>query len=120
MDYYHQSEIAPYPPQNLIATPGDNQATLTWSPNSDNDFASYRIYGGTTENPTTVVDSTTSIEDTTKTITGLTNGITYYYRIKAVDLYGYESDYSNEVSVTPFYQGPTWHVSPWPATVQVH
>ena len=48
--YYHQSEIAPYPPQNLIATPGDNQATLTWSPNSDNDFASYRIYGGTSPN----------------------------------------------------------------------
>jgi len=90
-------------PTNLTATAGYAQVTLRWSQNTDPDFLRYRIYGGTVPSPTTKVDSTTGgITDTSKTITGLTNGTTYYFRITAVDSAGNESGYSNEVSARPF------------------
>jgi len=92
----------PAAPTNLTATAGDGQITLTWSPNAEADFLRYRIYGGTATAPTTQVDSTTGgINDTTRTITSLTNGTTYYYRLTAVDSAGNESGYSEEVSATP-------------------
>ena len=53
------------------------------------------------ETPTAKVDSTTGVADTSKTLTGLTNGTPYYYRLKAVDNLNNESDYSSEVSSTP-------------------
>ena len=94
-------DAPPVPPTSLIATPGNQRVTLRWKMNPESDVAKYRIYGGTFSNPTSKVDSTAGINDTTKTLIGLTNGTTYYYRITAVDTKGKESDYSNEVSVTP-------------------
>ncbi|MEE9167479.1 MAG: LamG-like jellyroll fold domain-containing protein, partial [Candidatus Neomarinimicrobiota bacterium] len=93
----------PAAPQNLTAAPGDQQVTLSWFANSEIDFLRYRIYGGTTANPTTKTDSTTTgdINDTTKTFTGLTNGQTYFYRITAVDSDGNESSFSDEVVAAP-------------------
>ncbi|UCH10823.1 MAG: VCBS repeat-containing protein [Fidelibacterota bacterium] len=92
---------APAAPQNPAAEAGDGQVTLTWNQNTESDFLRYRIYSGTAANPTTLVDSTGSITDTTKTLTGLTNGTTYYFRITAVDVALNESAYSSEVSATP-------------------
>jgi len=90
-------------PQNLIATAGNAQVTLKWNKNTEPDFLRYRIYQGTSPNPTTKVDSTTGgITDTVKTVTGLTNGTMYYFRVTAVDSAGNESNYSNEVGATPF------------------
>ncbi len=100
---------APAAPQNLAAAAGNSEVTLTWSPNTDTDFFYYRIYGGTTASPTTLVDSTTILGgalDTTRTLTGLTNGTTYYYRVTAVDVNDNESDYSDEASATPFNTSP--------------
>jgi len=95
-------------PRNLIATPGNQQVTLIWNANTNFDFLRYRIYGGTTPNPTTLVDSTSGgIEDTVKVITGLTGGTTYYFRVTAVDIDGNESDFSNEVSAIPWPINPT-------------
>ncbi len=91
----------PAPPQNLAAVAGNGQVNLTWRQNTETDFLRYRIYGGTSSNPTTPVDSTASIADTTRTIGDLTNGTTYYYRVTAVDISLNESDFSNEESVTP-------------------
>ncbi|MFA5803444.1 MAG: FISUMP domain-containing protein [Melioribacteraceae bacterium] len=87
-------------PQNLTASSGSKQVTLNWKRNSEADLRVYRIYGGTSANPTNKVDSV-SYTDTTKTIFNLTNGTVYYYRITAVDSTGNESGYSNEVSATP-------------------
>ena len=92
----------PAAPANLSATAGVMQVTLQWDQNTEADFLRYRIYGGTTANPTVKMDSTTNrITDTSKVITGLTNGVTYYFRITAVDSSGLESGYSNEVGATP-------------------
>ena len=93
----------PVAASGLTATTGDQQIDLHWNPNSEADFLRYRIYGGTASGPTTIIDSTAGgkLNDTTATISGLTNGTTYYYRITAVDSSGNESAYSNEVSGTP-------------------
>ncbi len=93
---------APAAPQNLIAVGSNSQVTLKWNKNSDANFFQYRIYGGTTSNPSSQIDFTTGgISDTMKVISGLTNG-TYYFRVTAVSLSLLESGYSNEVSATPF------------------
>jgi fibronectin type 3 domain-containing protein len=59
----------------------------------------YNVYRGTTaggESPTPIV---TGVTATTYTNTGRTNGVTYYYKVKAVN--GGTSPYSNEASATP-------------------
>jgi hypothetical protein len=92
----------PSAPIDLTAAAGNGQVTLKWSKNTEADFLRYRICGGTSSSPTTRIDSTTGgIDDTVKTITGLTNGITYYFRVTAVDSSGLESGYSNEVNAVP-------------------
>lgn len=64
----------------------------------------YFIYRGITPNPTTVIDSTSVLDDTLETYAGLTNYTTYYFRIAAKDTNGNVSGYSNEVASTPFDQ----------------
>jgi len=91
----------PAAPQNLIVIPGKNHVRLSWDNNIESDFLRYRIYGGSSPNPITAIDSTNNIADTTIVITGLINGTKYYFRLTAVDSSYNESDFSNEVSATP-------------------
>ncbi|MGH7595803.1 MAG: fibronectin type III domain-containing protein [bacterium] len=79
------ANVPPASPQNLAATAGDRQITLTWTANSEADFLRYRIYGGTAANPTTKIDSVEGAANTAKTIANLTPGTTYYFRLTAVD-----------------------------------
>lgn len=95
-------DLPPVAPQNLTATPGDRQVTLCWRANTENDILCYRIYGGLTANPKTLIDSTSNgVPDTAITITNLVNNTTYYFRITALDVTGNESDFSNEVNIKP-------------------
>ena len=94
-------QTPPAAPQGLAAIAGDRQITLKWRQNTEADFLRYRIYRGTSPNPTTKVDSTNSIADTTKTFAGLSNGTKYYFRLTAVDQNLNQSGFSNEVSATP-------------------
>ena len=99
---YIINTLPPATPSGLAATPGSGQVTLKWTPNTESNFKYYYVYGGTTSNPTTRVDTASGgVNDTTKTITGLNNGTTYYYRLTAVDTAGNESGYSTEVSAKP-------------------
>src|SRR5690606_30648026 len=91
---------APAIPAGLAAVTANNQNTLNWTANTETDLASYKVYGGTGTNPTTLLTAVTS-PAVTYTHTGLTNGTTYYYRITAVDQAGNESTYSAEVTATP-------------------
>jgi hypothetical protein len=87
--------------------------TLSWDPPTENsdgtplsDLAGYKIYYGTSSgNYTTVVDV---MNATIYTIKNLPEGFTYYFAVTAYDIYGNESEFSNEVSKiissTPLYR----------------
>lgn len=102
-------------PQNLVALAGDGGVTIHWNGNSEGDFGKYYIYIGLSPNPTTITDSTTSIIDTVRTYTGLTNYQQYYFRIAAIDTSGNLSSYSDEISVMPYDQSGL----PVPSSIQI-
>jgi len=92
---------APVTVSNVTAIAGNASVELKWSKNSDSDFSKYYIYGGTTSNPTTLIDSTENINDTTKIISELINGNQYFFRIRTKTAGGYLNDYSAQDAVVP-------------------
>ena len=92
----------PGAPSGLMATPGNTQVALSWTaPASDGGsaIASYNIYEGTTSGGETLLQNTGST-GTSFTVTGLTNGTTYFFEVTAVNGVG-EGPVSNEASATP-------------------
>lgn len=86
----------PAAPQNLAATPGNAQVSLTWSASSG--ASSYSVKRATVSGgPYTVIATpvSTSYVDVT-----VVNGTTYYYVVSASNAIG-ESANSNEASATP-------------------
>ena len=94
--------VVPAVPTGVAAVAGNAAISLSWSANSETDFARYIIYGGKATAPTTPVDTITTISEVSAAITSLSNDSTYYYRLSAEDALGNSSDYSAEVSATPF------------------
>ena len=95
----------PGAPTGLGATPGNTTATLSWtapSSNGGSTITGYDVYEGTTPGgeSTTPVNGTTLIGATSYTVTGLTNGTNYYYKVSAVNGVG-ESAKSAEMFATP-------------------
>src|SRR6059058_141046 len=91
----------PGAPQGLVATAGDATVTLTWSaPNSNggSPITNYRIYRGTSSNGETLKATIGNV--LTYTDTSVTNGVTYYYQVSALNNVG-EGPRSNEASATP-------------------
>ena len=90
--------VPPAVPTKLAVVSCNNLVTLSWQRSSDPYLFRYRIYGGTTINPTTKIDSSSAnSSDTLKIISGLTHGQTYYFRISAVNDDGPESTLSSQV-----------------------
>lgn len=89
----------PAAPLNLSSVSCNNLVTLKWRKSTDPYFQRYRIYGGALNNPAVKIDSTiNSNADTTKIISGLTHGQTYYFRVTAVNDDGPESVFSTQTS----------------------
>ena len=95
----------PGEPTNLSAEPGDQTATLSWTaPESDGGSAvtgySFQRKEGTADfaDWTTITDSDINTRD--HTVTGLTNGVVYSFRVRAENDQG-EGSGSNEASTTP-------------------
>lgn len=91
----------PSAPQALQAVAGGN-VTLSWSLPSDDggsNITEYKIYRSITSDTEIYYDS---VEGTTTSYidTNVINGVTYYYKVSAVNSAG-EGSWSNEVSVTP-------------------
>ena len=90
----------PGAPANLQATPGDSQVALTWAAAPENGaaidsyFLSMTSDGGRTWSITTVVG-------TSYTMTGLSNGLTYAFRVAAHNAQGIGIA-SNLVTTTPW------------------
>jgi hypothetical protein len=89
----------PPAPTGFTAHSCNDLVTLSWSAVSDPDFSHYLIFGGETPNPTIRIDSIPNSSAVTITLTGLTHGTTYYYRMVAVNTLSMVSNYSSEVSV---------------------
>ncbi len=95
------------PPQALQATAGNAQVTLTWGAPSDDGgspITNYRIYRGTALGDLSFLVEVENV--LAYTDTGLTNGVTYYYQVSAVNAVG-ESPKSIEVSATPMATVPS-------------
>ncbi|MGA1867761.1 MAG: Ig-like domain-containing protein [bacterium] len=87
----------------LQATAGDTTITLQWQAVTDPDIAGYNIYRNGDARPLNGLSLTSTIF-----IDGsLTNGMTYRYRVRAVDTSGHEGLDSEEVGATPV-AGPEW------------
>jgi len=90
----------PSPPRNLQATAGTRSVTLSWDANTEPDFLRYRIYGGAAG--ASLIDSLEGGSNTSKIITNLAGGVTYYFYLIAVDQALQESVASDAASATPF------------------
>jgi titin len=93
----------PGAPGGLTATPGNGEVGLSWTPPASVGGAppvSYHVYQGTSPG-FTLGTPVTRTSDTHATVTGLTNGTTYYFVVTAVDGSGTVSGTSGEASAQP-------------------
>ena len=99
----------PAAPRGLYSTTGDGQVMLRWLPNTEGDIAGYRIYQSPcASGPDCPYDRVGSTAAAQFAVTGLSNGVTRFYAVAAVDLAGNESALSFEdIFDTPRPQGST-------------
>jgi hypothetical protein len=106
----------PNVPSNLKATAGENQFLLEWTANTETDLAGYNVFLG--ESGDNVVSSVfVAKPGIATTVTGLTNGKTYFFALDAQDLNGNHSPRSSVGSVTPKDVTPPTLVSSEPANL---
>ena len=92
--------IAPSPVVLTTCDGGDTLATLEWSAASDNvELAGYEIWMKEGIAGTWVKQA--QIDATAYTRDGLLDGMTYYFKVRAVDADGNLGDFSGEMSATP-------------------
>jgi len=92
----------PTSPKSLVATAGNAQVSLSWSPPANSGgvpITNYSIYRGTSPSGEVLLVTIGPLP-TSYTDTGLTNGQTYYYMVTAWNSEG-ESASSNEASAIP-------------------
>jgi len=101
---------APAAPQNLNGNSGEQQIELNWNANGENDLAGYNVYRSTSSFSTVTgmnpINGSNLIKNQNITDTGLENGITYFYRLTAVDESSNESKVSSQLKITPFSNPP--------------
>jgi hypothetical protein len=81
----------------------DDWVTLAWDPNSEPDLGGYIVYYGVRSRLYTNAINVGNV--TTNTVTGLVEGVLYYFAVTAYNTNGLESDYSDEVT----YLAGGWH-----------
>jgi titin len=89
-----------YMPRNLTGTAGSKQVSLSWTAPELGTVTGYRVEHSTNfDFIADVVDDGLSV-GTSATVTGLTNGTRYYFRVKRVDASG-TKEVSDYISLTP-------------------
>src|SRR5437016_6295513 len=79
---------------NSIAQ-GTNGVPLAWDPNPEPDIAGYILYCGTASGTYTNSIDVGNVD--TAGVSGLFNGLTYFFVVTAYNTAGLESDPSNEI-----------------------
>lgn len=87
------------------------QVTLAWDRNTESNIAGYRIYYGTGSRAYNWFIDVGNV--LTHTVSGLTDGSTYFFAAKAYNTSNVESAYSAEVS----YRACTYSISPTAASI---
>src|SRR5262249_55957677 len=89
--------LPPSAPTSVTATAGHTQIGLSWTAPAG--AVSYKVYRGTTPGGEGATPIATGITGTSYIDAGLTDGVTYYYRVSALNAGG-EGSPSLEVSAT--------------------
>ena len=104
IDFIRFTELATLPvsvPANLSATVGSDNVSLDWDDNTESNFAGYNLYRSENSGAGFVQINTDLIEVSEYNDNDVVTGTTYFYKVSAVDTFGYESDMSEEVSALP-------------------
>ncbi len=92
---------APPVPGGFTADDGDAQASLSWDAVTAGDLSGYKVWRATSADGPWDLETTVSEAMTEHTVTGLTNGVTYWWAVSSVDEAGNESDLSTAADATP-------------------
>jgi MYXO-CTERM domain-containing protein len=95
---YRLSIALPSAPTALAAAAGNAEVTLNWTAAAGTE--SYAVYSGTAAGAESSTPVQTGVAGTSATITGLSNGTTYYFKVAALNVSG-ASAQSNEASAEP-------------------
>ncbi len=104
----------PGAPGNLTASAGNALVNLTWQAVSG--ATSYNVYRGTSTNAQSSTPIATNLTGTTYSNTALTNGTTYFYKVRAVNTAG-AGNPSNEASAKPAAPPPNITIPGAPASL---
>jgi len=91
---------APVVPIGLVGWFTTGRIFLEWTANTEMDLGLYSVYGGTENNPTDLLLTTTA-NTAEAFMPSYEDGTLYYLRITATDIPGNESDYTDEVIGIP-------------------
>lgn len=94
----------PAVPAGFAIVTGDSQLSLSWAANTEADLKQYNLYQGTNSSNLTKVASLTA---TSTTVTGLSNGQTYFFALDAEDDAGNLSEKTATQAATPQAQADT-------------
>ena len=83
------ADLPPHRVDGVYSVTGDFEVTIYWRANQENDISLYKVYRNSAPTGTfTLVGSTPQSPYVDH---GVTNGVTYYYAVAAVDFVGQES-----------------------------